>query len=144
MTTIATDGNTMAADGLVTAGNTITDSSFVKLSRMKDGTIVGISGSAYDSAAFIDWYVSAEPDKKPPLTEDFIALVLKPDGNVLSFNQMCHWMPERVPCAVGSGMDFALAAMDCGKTPMEAVNIACNRDSSSGGVITFLTRGTSE
>jgi ATP-dependent protease HslVU (ClpYQ) peptidase subunit len=45
------------------------------------------------------------------------------------------------PFAIGSGMDFALGAMDAGKSPAEAVEIACRRDPHSGGEVTSLSIG---
>jgi ATP-dependent protease HslVU (ClpYQ) peptidase subunit len=141
MTTIATDGTSMAADGLVLAGGTITDTAFVKITKLSDGRIVGCSGSGYSSVAFRKWLEEGgDKTNKPDLTNNFSALVLHPDGSVLSYDEKCLSMPEHCVAAIGSGMDFALAAIDCGKGAYEAVRIAAGRDSSTGGTILLLER----
>lgn len=38
-------------------------------------------------------------------------------------------------CSIGSGCEFAMAAMDCGKSAAEAVGIAAGRDTGTGGRI---------
>ena len=44
-----------------------------------------------------------------------------------------HWLEIRMPFyAVGSGRDFAIGAMHCGKTPAEAVEIASKYDLKTG------------
>jgi len=42
------------------------------------------------------------------------------------------------PAALGSGADFAVAAMDFGKTPVQAVKYAITRDSMTGGKVRYF------
>jgi hypothetical protein len=49
-----------------------------------------------------------------------------------------HSFSVRPPCAIGSGMDFALAAMACGKTAAEAVEIAARFDPNTGGRVDVI------
>jgi 20S proteasome alpha/beta subunit len=66
--------------------------------------------------------------------------VLTTGGTVLSYDNKGRCLTEELPTATGSGREFALAAMDLGASPEEAVKIACERDMMSGGNITALTR----
>jgi hypothetical protein len=65
--------------------------------------------------------------------------VLSPDGTLTTYDQYGREFHESPPYAMGSGRRFALAALDLGKSPREAVAYACTRDVFSGGEITVLT-----
>lgn len=138
MTTIATDGETMAGDGLVTSGSTIFGSSMTKVHQLKDGRLVGISGCAYFATPFMDWL--QDGGDVPELDDNFEALVLHPDGSCLSYDNKGRSLPEELPTATGSGREIALGAMAVGASPEEAVKVACDRDTQTGGKITVLTR----
>jgi ATP-dependent protease HslVU (ClpYQ) peptidase subunit len=136
MTTIATDGKSMAADGRTTAGNTVVDATTRKLHRLADGRIVGMCGNSQDGPAFLEWLRSG--GDKPKLGENFGALVLTPRGRIEKYEDSCIAIPRKPPQATGSGMDFALGALDAGATPDQAVRIAAKRDIYTGGKITTL------
>ena len=138
VTTIATDGQTMAGDGLITAGNVVFGSNCVKVRQLADGRLVGMSGTAYYFEPFCAWLES--DDIVPEMEECFEALVLMPDGTCRSYDHKGRWITEELPSATGSGREFALAAMDLGASPEEAVKIAAGRDTSTGGTITVLSR----
>ena len=138
MTTIATDGDTMAADGLMSGNGTVFSTEEVKLVQLKDGRIAGVCGSCYNAAPFLEWLEVA--GDKPELTDDFEALVLMADGSCRSYDHKLRWIPVPVPTATGSGMDFALGAMAVGASPEEAVKAACNLDTGSGGKVTVMSR----
>lgn len=133
MTTIATDGKSMAGDGLVTGNDCVHATDFRKVFRLKDGRIVGFSGSAYHYSGFINWLESG--GEVPSMDEHFEALVLNLDGSVLSYDQLCRSIVQPTPAATGSGTPFALGAMDAGASPEVAVGIACKRNPSTGGQI---------
>jgi ATP-dependent protease HslVU (ClpYQ) peptidase subunit len=135
MTTIATDGKSMAGDGRECCGDTISGNDFVKVHLLPDGRIVGISGNSYDGDALLQWM--KEGGTKPKM-KHLRALVLNPDGKVLWHDE--HLMPSEAepPCAIGSGSDFALAAMDMGASPEEAVAAAAKRNIHTGGKITVI------
>jgi len=138
MTTIATDGETMAGDGLVTSGGTIFGRNCVKVFKLKDGRLVGIAGSCHDVEPFLEWLENA--GDKPSLNENFEALVLLPSGVCLAYDERCRAIEEETPTATGSGREIALGAMAVGATAEEAVKAACERDTRSGGTITVLSR----
>lgn len=137
MTTIACNGMSMAGDGFVTNGDVVFSRSFAKVRRLSDGRIAGVSGSAFHVAPFLEWL--EDGGEKPKIdVENFEALVLHVDGTCLCYDADCRSIPEELPTASGSGKAFALGAMDAGATPEEAVEIACDRDCSSGGTVIVL------
>ena len=139
MTTIATDGHTMVCDGMRCRNDTIIEMNAVKIQSFKDGTIIGCSGASADINRFLAWFGSQE--EKPKIEEHFAALVLKPDGTCSYYHEPhLEELPAQLPTAIGSGMDFAIAAMDAGAPPFVAVEIACKRDPWSGGTITIFDR----
>lgn len=136
MTTIATDGKSMAGDGQVHCSNTITDTTARKVFRLKDGRIVGGAGCAYSLGVMRAWLESG--GDVPSVSEDFTMLILSKEG-VKSVNHRGHFIDEPLIAAVGSGMDFALAAMELGASPAEAIVIASKRDVHTGGEIMVET-----
>lgn len=142
MTTIATDGISMACDGLVHDHcDTITDFNHQKIFRLPDGRIAGGAGNVFDVDSWVQWLADGCLAPCPIESERFNGLILNLDGTVLWVDHKGRAMPSPAPCAVGSGQDFALAAMDCGAAPYMAVSIACARDVYSGGQIRVLTLG---
>ena len=141
MTTIATDGKMMAADGMVCDDDTIVDLAFAKLRRLADGTVIGLAGSAYDLDAVADWLGGAARDAPfPTLDKSSETLMLLPDGRVRFMDHKGRCIDTAIPAATGSGMKFALAAMYAGVDPFRAVEIAARLDVHSGGVLTFMAR----
>ncbi len=136
MTTIATDGKTMAADGLVTGNGIIHDFDAVKIVRLPDGRIAGFAGNLYDIPIAVEWL--SKGGDVPKLSAEFEALVIGPDGCV-SINSDGVACPQAVPAVTGSGGALALGAMLACADPHRAVGIACERDMKSGGSITVLS-----
>lgn len=134
MTTIATDGKSMAGDGLCTGNGMIHSMSTRKVHWTEDGCIVGISGSSYAVETFLAW--NPKEDVLCDVPEDFEALVLHPDGTCRSYNNKGMGMDQELPAVSGSGGAIALGAMLAGATPEEAVRIACQRDICTGGIVT--------
>jgi ATP-dependent protease HslVU (ClpYQ) peptidase subunit len=115
LTTIACDGKSMAGDGLcLTGGDSISSTTVVKVRRLAGGGLVGVAGSAFDVDTFVDWLNSDRSEK------------------------LLDTWEKSIPAATGSGVEMAMAAMACGKTAKEAVEIACLLHSQSGGLITEL------
>jgi ATP-dependent protease HslVU (ClpYQ) peptidase subunit len=136
VTTIATDGTSMAGDGLAICHGTIVDRSCVKLWRIETGEVVGCAGSREDALAFIAWRQGKE---RPKIKQPFEALVLSLVGTVTYHTEKdLEGVPSELPASVGSGMDYALAAMDAGASPERAVEIASLRNPETGGKITVL------
>jgi ATP-dependent protease HslVU (ClpYQ) peptidase subunit len=135
MTTIACDGKSMAGDGQSEASGSVLTMKQQKVCRLKDGSLFGSSGKAADRIAVTRWLNDEGPKPKPKM---LAALRLMPDGSLLYMQEALEPTPVDVPCAVGSGMDFALGAMDAGVASTAAVEIAAKRDPGTGGQITTL------
>ena len=136
MTTIATNGKTLAADRLMSAnGDRV--GYITKAHRAPDGSVFGVSGPTADCQRFVRW-LTEEPNDKPDLSEDFSALVLSPEGVVTYYCSKLEPVEFGEVSAIGSGADFAIGAMFAGASPQEAVKIACIRDVYSGGDVTVL------
>lgn len=136
MTTIATDGRSMAADGQVTRGDHIVSRNNRKIVRTPSGKIVGCCGPSGDDEPFIEWIENG--GKKPRLGATFAALVIAQGIAPRIYFNDCTSEPIDGPHAIGSGCQWALAAMDLGKSPLEAVEYAATRDIYTGGEIIVM------
>jgi ATP-dependent protease HslVU (ClpYQ) peptidase subunit len=124
----------MAGDGLVVCNERATDTAFCRVRRLPDGRIVGCAGSAFDFEPFCEWLMHPQGEK-PKLWEHSEFLVLLPTGGVLSFNEDCRSIQEPTVTAIGSGARLAMGAMMAGADPQRAVEIACEIDTQSGGIV---------
>lgn len=132
MTTIATDGKSMAGDTQTNAGGYITRFA-PKVHRLADGRIFGGCGVTTDNLKFKAWM---EGGDRVDLTDDFCGLILNPDGTVDWIDKNLTLVRMIIPMAVGTGDMMAIGAMLAGKSAAESVAIACQRDRNSGGEIT--------
>ena len=92
--------------------------------------LVGFAGPTTGWGKFHEW-LSGMHKKSPKLGDtDLIALT---DRGIMSAHNIDTWMPIKDKCcAIGSGMAFAIAAMEAGLSPKEAVKIAMKRDPGTG------------
>ena len=151
MTTIAFRDGILAADSQVTVNTEAGGSTkhrcaklfrkTIKQGRKSFDVIIATAGASSPGSMFVDWYGSGEPI--PKMLElhggDFTCLVLAPHG-LYEVDMYCF--PEPILdkfYAVGSGRKEALAAMHCGKSAREAVEIASRIDPYTGGAITTMT-----
>lgn len=135
MTTIATDGKTMAGDGLVCQGElTIAETEATKVFRV-DGVIFGLAGKTPHIEVVRQWIKAGR--KGAPAIKGSSALLLLPDGSLLQCDEDGS-SPCAAPAAIGSGKDHALTAMDMGADAEKAVEMAARRDPFTGGKITVL------
>lgn len=133
MTTIAFDGNALAADKQVTCGSMIGQTTKI---RRINGMLVGVSGDASSLQMFADWIqLGGHAEKYPQAFKDgdSCAMVIRGDG-IVRLYEKAHLplLLEQKRYAIGSGREFAMAAMACGKTAREAVQIATSLDCYSG------------
>lgn len=151
MTTIAVDLDQRE----IAADSQDTDESGQKYKCQKlykvNGHIIATAGGSYAGLLFVDWFKQwdAEPDwdERPDLInldfeEDFECLVVRPDGSCYTINRL--FVPyeqdrHNRQLAIGSGGKAARAAMMAGCTPTEAVKIAKEIDTWTGGRITTMT-----
>lgn len=138
MTTIAANREMMACDSQCQSGNLC--SAVDKMFRLPNGALIGAAGELEICMLFVDWYKNG-CDETPGMWDtsaSFSGLVLTPKGKLIEFG------PRLVPQvikekfhAVGSGCELAIGAMEAGADPIQAVKIACKRDSGTGGRVHY-------
>lgn len=134
MTTIAWDGRTLAADRQATVGNAVF---MAKKLHRHDGWLLAYVGDADAGEEMLAWFrAGSKPESFPEKQREYDRfsplLAIRP-GEILVFERTPHpvqYPPQRF--SMGSGRDFALAAMHCGRTAAEAVEIAALFDPGTG------------
>lgn len=137
MTTIAWDGRTLAGDQLADRGG-LQHMVTTKVWRLDDGRLYGGSGDWPDVIAVRDW-LNGKSDK-PTVISDYAGILVGLDGS-------CEIVGARVDVrhpapfpffAVGSGRDYAIAAMHLGCSAAAAISVARLYDTYTGGEIIEL------
>jgi len=134
MTTIATDGNTIAADGLVVAGTVVSKRNAVKLYRLDD-EIVGLSGKLDECVNYMAWY---RGESENPPGGDIEVVHLREDGIYTGNAPGYNLFKVDAPYTIGSGEGIAMGAMVAGVSPADAVRIAAKYDIYTGGRIRVM------
>lgn len=140
MTTIATDGVTIAADGLACTGSERCGMQTRKL-RVEHGRIYAIAGDIAMFDALVEWHNrGADPSHEFKGRKDPNWSLMVIDGSGLTrFTDNCMYPdPFEYPQAFGSGADYAVAALRMGNTPKRAVEIAAELDVYTGGEIQVI------
>lgn len=136
MTTIAYDGKTICADSLVTAGG-VRKGAMVKIVKTRNGW-VACAGALTACVRVVDWITDgADVTTTPALSEDeeFQCLWVDRKRKVWYVDGAFTPYPAWVPSAIGSGADFALAALTLGIDARGAVELGIKLDCYSGGDI---------
>jgi ATP-dependent protease HslVU (ClpYQ) peptidase subunit len=142
MTTVAWDGERLAADRLAAIGDTAFYTQKVYKLR---GHLVSFTGVQAAGVALMHWFADgADPSKFPAdaKTDTFWArlIVIPPNGPVRTYEGLGHPCEfDRARYAAGTGAQFALTAMYLGKTAGEAVEVACALSHTSRGGWTSRT-----
>jgi hypothetical protein len=139
MTTICTDGETIAADMLIT-GDGLKHGTLSKLARAKDGSVIGGVGSPFDLTSFVEWYEGNRKDKWSD-TDQSEFLVLSPGGVIQCFNYLGRSYIATGPQALGSGAAVAYGALAMGASPKQAVEAASKYDTRTGGGVESMSVG---
>lgn len=135
MTVVVWDGKTLAADRRATFGATV--KSVCKLRRI-DNNLAAVTGDLSIGMEMLDWYErgaiatdypasNRNPDRGASL------IVVRADGSVWRYESSPY--PFRVldeKTAFGSGEEAAMVALACGKTAVEAVELASRFNSGCG------------
>ena len=141
MSVLVWDGTTLAADRQCTIGT-------LKLKYKKifcgEDFICGFVGDTDFGEAMVDWYFQGRKKDDFPKSIDSSAtatmiIILEKTKEILLFSKSPYpgtYQPQSM--AIGSGGDFAMGALSCGKNAIEAVEIACQLDAHCGNGVDFL------
>lgn len=145
MTVIAWDGETLEADKMVVDGGGIrrtTTKIFRKSSPVGGDDLLAVTGSWDVCMELKAWWEAGGKVENFPAAarEDRGCLVvISKHGGVRSYNAGPYPLRhETKKCAFGSGRDFAEAAMFCGKTAEEAVQVAIAFQADCGNGVDVL------
>lgn len=136
MTTIAYKDGVIAYDSRVTRGSLIDHDDYEKLIH-RGGHRFLMTGAGCEFSALIDEYLGVRIGDKPLEANGLVVT----NGRLYQIGRDAEsgfWVDDvwlERPFAIGSGRDFALAAMDMGATAREAVEAAAKRDVYTGGTI---------
>jgi len=127
MTTIAWDGKTLAADTQLTMSG-VDVGTTTKIIKLSGKIYIATAGYHAQTGIFKDWILGGEPqDKKPEVSDDFAAFKLTNTG-LFEYDFLLYPMEVTNRCAIGSGWEWAMAAMDHGDDAEQAVKYASTRD----------------
>lgn len=131
-------------DGVLAADKQSTDSGMArtvtKISRLKNGRLVGAAGNSSMCRLLIEWLESgAVVDKFPDGKHECQLLVVNLDGSLHFYDEGPVPIPiEDEYTAIGHGRDYAIGAMACGASSVKAVDVACKYDSYCGNGVDVL------
>ena len=142
MTIICWDGEKLAADKRALYGSMIRTTT--KIFRVHD-SLVGYSGDASFGEQMLAWIRSGENPADFPVyqreKDDWAELlVIRHGGLIHKYDRTPYPVAfEDKFIAIGSGREYAMAAMYCGRSAYEAVLLTCTLDSSCGNGVDVLT-----
>ncbi len=141
MTTIACNVNSLACDLQFTYGGTTKFKGKTKVLPLEGQVcedmfgvkkaFLGFSGNADGWGQVVNWF--SIPEGKAPKCKNIEFLLLTDQKKIYHATNLVNWMyiPEKF-FAIGSGRVFALSAMSCGKSPLEACKTASKFDINTG------------
>jgi hypothetical protein len=143
VTIIAYRAGVLAADRRCTHNGGVAFNVRKVFRRASDGALVGGSGVAGVSDAWIRWFLEGETGPSPGLgkaTDQTCCevIVVRPDGSVEAHDENGWTAVTAEFLAIGSGWRFAIGAMEMGAGAELAVEIASRRDVHCGGGVDVL------
>lgn len=131
----------MAADRLAVTGAG-RRASMTKIYKI-DGHLVGISGAADVSIALLSWFKNGRSEEYWPDLQyeemECSMMVVTPGGTITVYQR--YPLPivlEDSFHAIGSGCDYALAALHLGHDAVKAIEVASALDAYTGGGVDVL------
>lgn len=143
MTTLAFDGTTLAGDRRLTGHFIMT--SAAKIMRTPDHRLIGCAGGVTECRMMMEWLMKPKrnldtlPDFQCDEDTSVQAIEIMQDGTIRAYEQGGWFVVEGQNYAIGSGCQFAMAAMYCGKSADDAVRVASQFDPITGGGVDCLT-----
>jgi 20S proteasome alpha/beta subunit len=141
MTTIAYDGKTLAADKRACCNSMI--GTVTKIFRV-NGLLVGGAGEFSFVLAMVEWVRGGRKLEDFPAAQKDTSdwqevIVIEVDGTPSMYGRSPYPVRyEQKHVAIGSGREFARAAMYCGKSAREAIEVASALDNGTGNGIDTL------
>lgn len=139
MTTIACDKHMMACDLQATGGYkfklktkiiVVEDNQFTEMFGCKK-LILGAAGRLSDLADIWTW--AYMPEGKMPRTRNLTYLMLTGDSRIMYSENFISWAQvDQKYSSIGSGSQFAMAALESGKDPLAACKVASKLDPMTG------------
>lgn len=139
MTVIAWDGRTLAADKQATCSGLIR--TVTKIHRFGDLLVAGSGDLDRAEASFLWVKNGRDPDAfpRPASDTDYVDLLVIEGGRTLKYERTPQPLVfEDAHFAMGSGRDYAIAAMHLGLSARDAVLLASKFDSGCGNGIDTL------
>lgn len=136
MTTVAYKNGWMVSDGRECFKDRIDFERTKKIWRLADGSLFGGAGNSTGILQLRDALINMKKLKGKHILPN---LTIKGTQGILAekkkafYYERGAWQEINYPYSIGTGSDYALAAMDAGCTAEEAVRIAMKRDLYSGG-----------
>lgn len=138
MTTIAWDGEILAADKRCLLDRL--PFKVTKIFRIGE-RLVGVAGDYAPCLKVVEWIKTGEDPQNTPILDKewWINIIVIEDGKCFRYENFTKFEVEEPFFAIGSGRDFAIAAMHLGKTAIEAVEIASLFDVNTGDGVDAMT-----
>ena len=134
MTVIAWDGQTLAADRQSTFGGTPARTKKVfRVRRRETGEVVlfGCAGDTGCCQAYARW--ARGEGERPPTLRNLLIMAIDEKGRIWCAQEDLNWYRIGAKFwALGSGANYALAAMACNRGAVAAVKIAQRFDVNCG------------
>ena len=136
MTTIAFDGEYIAADTLINECGRVYGYTN-KIHQVKGG-LLAVTGDLVDGTLAVNWFNSGCPQNEKPKLESFTGLFIPDEGDPLEYSERLVPIFVVAPWVSGTGGLFALSAMKLGKSAREAVEFAAGIDLFTGGEVASI------
>lgn len=141
MTTCTWDGKRLSADTRSITGSTIDQAPCQKIFQ-REGIYCALAGDVAEAITVID-YLLGRKVEPPELPVAEFQIMLVSDTRAEYYANSLNPSPMEAPFAIGSGTDYALSAMLCGKSGRKAISIAAKLDPNTSvdyGVRSFKIR----
>lgn len=143
MTTIAYFQGKMAADTQMTIGNCAMQTE--KIYGIPGLGVIGVAGAGSIMSRVLEWWANGCEGEAPKLSEEERnreltcgALLVTEDGVFILEDGIYPNVVKQDYVAIGSGSDFAMAAMAMGKSAEEAIREAMRHDIYTGGTVDVI------
>jgi hypothetical protein len=136
MTVIAYKDGIMAADTVTWCMDLVNNDVTMKIIRTPSGELVGCAGGVGVITEFQEWAMAGFPScSKPKGSDDFVALVVSPDGKVSKYDGEMRRYDSGVVGFIGVHAEFLCGALAAGASAEQAVRLALTHCAYAGGEV---------